>query len=455
MTGKDSGRYNNKSRTTLLRLYYFHTDTSENNNVNSGSQGRVPRVLRELQSQKHRQSKVLQVRGEIPTGASPIGRLQYVWQTFPFDAAVVAQAMRFKAEGLFFCDSTLFIAETSPLIWDAMTDRNEIALIPRIINEISKWIDDAPSLNQDAHARIKARLSGDTKSGVQVIVKPDQEWMSKGVWYYADLLGVRKLMWHIAEDDLGQRMNRAPTGQEVSNHIQQVGTSRAQLLAKQGRDPKVPGNLFNDEWLVATALCYAIASGIEVTLVTGDEAVLDQFAKATVMLTRHYEAMHFSHCIVHSPRSFVVTQISNPDKDLFRSDKIDLVRNPYSSPRDFLPADYHPVQVHCMLLQSTVTRCTFQAEQEMAVVLQKRHQTNGLCTDQLSGRNLHIDPPCVVRAKHADVAVVASDVAIDAGGTIPISFTDIEHSLRNGEEVEDVKWVDPRVLLLPPQYGDQ
>ena len=423
--------------------------------MNSDNRERLPRVLRELQTQRHRRTKVLQIQGEIPGGASAIGRLQYVWQKFPFDAEVVAQAMRFKTDGLFFCDSTLFLAPTSPSIWAAMTERNEIALIPRIIGEISKWIDDAPSKNPEAHALIKARFNGDTKSGIRLIVEPTQPWISRAVWYYADLLGVRKLMWHIAEDDLGKRLNRVPTGQEISNHIQQVGTSRAQLLAKQGRDPRVPDNLYNDEWFVATALCYSIATGIEVTLVTGDEAVLDQFAKATVMLTRHYEAMHFSNRFVQSPRDFFVKTISNPDKGLFRNSEIDLFKNPYSSPLDVLPADYHPVQIHCMLLQSTVTRCTFQAEQEMAAVLQKRHETNGLCTNQLGGRNLHIDPPCVVRAEHADMAVVATDVTINAGGTIPISFTDIEHSLRNDEEVVDVRWVDPRVLLLPPRYGDR
>lgn len=423
--------------------------------MNSDNRERQPRVLRELQTQKHREFRVYQVQGEIPAGASPIGRLQYVWQKFPFDAAVVAQAMRFKTDGLFFCDSTLFLAPTSPSIWAAMTDKNEIALIPRIIGEISRWLNDAPATNPEAHARIKARLRGDTKSGVQLIVEPIQEWISRGVWYYADLLGVRKLMWHIAEDDLGKRLNRVPTGQEISNHIQRVGTSRAQLLAKQGRDPRVPDNLHNDEWLVATALGYAIATGIEVTLVTGDEAVLDQFAKATLMLTRHYEAMHFSNRFVQSPRSFVVKTISNPDKELFQNGEIDLVKNPYSSPREVLPTDYHPVQVHCMLLQSTVTRCTFQAEQEMAEVLQIRHETNGLCTNQLAGRNLHIDSPCVVRAEYADMAVVATDVTIDAGGAIPISFTDIEHSLRNDEEVVDARWVDPRVLLLPPRFADE
>lgn len=421
--------------------------------MNSDNRERLPRVLRELQTQRHRQTNVRQIHGEIPAGASPIGRLQHVWQKFSFDAGVVAQAMRFKTDGLFFCDSTLFLAPTAPSIWAAMTDRNEIALIPRIVGEISKWIDDAPSTNPEAHALIKARLNGDTKSGVQLIVEPTQKWISRAVWYYADLLGVRKLMWHIAEDDLSKRLNRVPTGQEISNHIQQVGTSRAQLLAKQGRHPKVPGNLYNDEWLVATALSYAIATGVEVTLVTGDEAVLDQFAKATVMLTRHYKAMHFANRIVQSPRRFVVNTISNPDKRLFRNDKIDLVMNPYSS-HEMLPPDYHSVQVHCMLLQSTVTRCTFQAEQEMAEVFQKRLETNGLCTDQFAGRNLHIDPPCVVRAEHAHIAVVATDVTIDVGGTIPISFTDIEHSLMNGEEVVDVKWVDPRVLLLPPRFGD-
>ncbi len=406
-----------------------------------------PRILRDLQTNRNRQSKVLQIKGEIPAGASPIGRLQYVWQTFPFDAEIVAQGMKFKQDGLFFCDSTVFIAPTSQTIWTATTEGNNVALVPRIIGEISKWIEDSPSINAEAHALVKAALSGDTHSGIQVIAEPTQKWISSAVWYYADLLGVRKLLWHIVEADLGMRLNCVPTGQEISNHIQQVGTSRAQLLAKQGRNPKVPNNLYNDEWLVATALGYAVTTGIEVTLVTGDEAVLDQFAKAASILTRHYEAMHLADHFVKYPRSFAAKKICNPDKEIFVNDEIELIKSPYASILEVLPTAYHPVQIHCMLLQSTVTRCTFQAELEMAEVLRTKHLTAGLSTSQLDGRNIHPDPPSIIHVEHPDVAVVANDTTIDAGAPIPVASTDVELALRNGEEVVDIKWVDPKALL--------
>lgn len=422
--------------------------------MSSSPRNNPPRVLRALEAQNGRQSKVLQIQGQIPAGTSAIGRLQYVWQTFPFDPEIVSQSMRFKSNGLFFCDSTVFLAPTSSSIWAAMTHRNEIALIPRILGEISAWIKDEPSTNSEAHARVNACLSGDTESKVRIITEPIQKWISKSVWYYADLLGVRKLMWHIAKGDLGKRLNREPTGQEISNFIQQFGNSRAQLLAKQGRNPKVLDNLYNDEWLVATAIIYAIATGTEVTLVSGDEAVLDQFAKATVILTRHYETMHFANRFAQSPRCFDVETIQNPTEDFFQGPEIDLVRSPFSVRRGVLPPNHHPIQVHCMLLQRNVTRCTFQADQEMADVLRTKFVTNGLCSDQLCGRNLHLDSPGIIQAAHGDVATVATDVTINAGGTIPVSFTDIEHSLNNSEEVIDIKWVDPKILLLPPKYWE-
>ena len=414
-----------------------------------------PRILRDIQAKSGRQSKLLQIKGKIPPGATPIGRLQYVWQSFPFDAEVVAQGMKFSKNGLFFCDSTVFIAPTSHLIWRAMTEGNKVALIPRIIGEISTWLEDSSTTNREARAQAKAALGGDRNSGIQIIVEPAQKWISEAIWYYADLLGGRKVMWHIAEDDLNKRLGRMPTGQEVSNHIQLIGTSRAQLLAKQGRNPKVLSNLYNDEWLVATAVGYAITSGIEVTLVTGDEAVLDQFAKAASIITRHYEAMHLAERYVQSPRSFVANRICNPDKELFVDDEIELVKSPYTSILEVLPTTYHPVQIHCMLLQSTVTRCTFQAEIEMAEVFRTKHLTAGLSTSHLDGRNIHPDPPTVVHAEHHDVAVIAKDITVDAGGPIPVALTDIELALQNGEDVVDIRWVDPNVIQLPPGFSEK
>jgi len=171
-----------------------------------------------------------------------------------------------------------------------------------------------------------------------------------------------------------------------------------------------------------------------------------------VLLSRHYEAMHFADRYVQSPRTFGSETIANPDIELFHNSEIVLVKNPFSSRDDFLPAKHHPVHLHCMLLQSTVTRCTFQAEQEMSEVFRVKYATSGLTSDLLHGQNLHIVPPRIVRVSHPDVAVIASDMTIDVGGPIPVSFSDIEYSLVNDDVVTDVKWVDPRVLLLPARY---
>lgn len=409
-----------------------------------------PRVLREQEKRMVRPSTLAQVHGQIPVGATPIGRLHYVWSHFPFDAGIVAQGLRFKPGGMFFCDATVFLAPTSSLIWDAMVDLGTIALVPRIAGEIRRWIEAAPSTNPETHARVHAAFRGDTNCGVTIVPEPRQEWIASAMWYYADLLAVRKLMWHIAEDNLTKQKGTSPTAQEISNHIQQLGTSRAQLLATQGREPNVASHRYNDEWLVAGALCYAIVTGNEVTVVTSDEAVLDQFVKATSLLTRHYEAMHFAHRFVRSPKSFATQTILNPDDELFRESEIVLIKDRFASRTAFLPVDHRPVQMHCVLLQSNVTRATFNADQEMSEVLRVKHVTGGLATNRLSGRNLHFIAPRVVRATYGDVAVIASDKTIAAGGKIPVAFSDLECSLVNDDAIADVKYVDPRILLLPP-----
>lgn len=165
--------------------------------------------------------------------------------------------------------------------------------------------------------------------------------------------------------------------------------------------------------------------------------------------------MHLAERVVQSPRSFAAKKICNPDKEMFVDDEIELVKSPYASILEVLPTTYHPVQIHCMLLQSTVTRCTFQAELEMAEVLRTKHLTAGLSTSQLDGRNIHPDPPTVVHAEHPDFAVIAKDKTVDAGGPIPVALTDVELALQNGEDVVDIRWVDPKVIQLPPGFCEQ
>jgi hypothetical protein len=420
--------------------------------VDSKKSQKRSRIQREIAKQKVREAKVMQGFGDIPSGAGRIGRLQYVPQEFDYDADTVASALRFSPGGVCFCDATVFIGPTPSQIWDAMTEQNRVAIIPAVLLEIRHWLDGTNDVNKAIRSEVRTALKSESGGRIFVPARPGAKWIDEGMWYYANLLGTRKLAWPIVEGQLAKELNRAPTPHEISNFIQKLGTSRAQLLAKQGRNPKVPENIFNDEWLVALALGHAIVCGIETTIVTSDEAVFDQYVKATLLLTCHYEAMHLADQISRHPQRFSVETIANPDPELFSGPTIDLVRGPVLNRADYLPSQHTSVQIHCMLLQEKVTRYTFQAEQEMRDVLRLRHATNGLCTDALDGRNLHVVIPGAARSKKLDYVLIASDMTVDAGGPIPIALADVEAALRNEDQFQDIKWVDSRVLLLPSRF---
>src|SRR5580765_5134425 len=92
-----------------------------------------PRVWQELERQMSDRVQVVQGPGPIPQGIAAVSRLGSYWQRFPFDADAIASSINFLSGGVFFCDSTLFLAPTDARIWKALLREKRIALIPPLI----------------------------------------------------------------------------------------------------------------------------------------------------------------------------------------------------------------------------------------------------------------------------------------------------------------------------------
>jgi hypothetical protein len=318
------------------------------------------------------------------------------------------------------------------------------------MDELKWWLADCKGVNPEAHKQLHAHLNGDDSAPVRLIEQPPFVDLGAAVLYYTNLLGIRKHSLGIARRKLEKEIGRTPSKQEVSNYCQQVGTPRAQLLGKQGEEAKVPQHLYNDEWLVVSAMLFAIATGNEVTVISSDEAVLDQFCKLKTLLTWHYLAMLFADHYSANPLAFSTERAVNPDPSAFGEDEVLLIRKPSPLPFEFLPRKSRRVMIHCMLLRQEVTRVTFNAERQMRQLLDLKGRTGGLNTDKLEGKNCHLFLTEVAARKVGDLAVIAHDIAAPVGNSsINLSAADLEMALLSNEKAIPVNIIDPSVLLLP------
>ena len=399
-----------------------------------------PRVVRHIFDQLLPSIQVVE-RDPPPPGAASVGRLETILQRFQFDADGVAGSINFRP-GVSLCDSTVFLAPTDNRIWQALLREKRVVLIPPILDEMQLWINEPKGVNLDAHKQVQAHLTGDESAQVQTLDPPPTQELINAAVYYINLLGARKHMAKIARQKLERELGRQVSAQEVSNHLQQYGTSRAQLLARQGEEAKVSDHLYHDERLVVAALLLAIVSGREATVITSDEAVLDQFVKMTCLLNWHYLAMVLADHYADNPSAFTTRLVDNPDSTVLEDDKVLLLQKPSSLCLELLPSRPAYVMAHCMLLQKEVRRVSYNAEMGMRQMLDIKGRTGGLTTERLNGMNCHLYLTAEARAKAGDYAAIVHDKTAPIGDTgMRLAGVDLGHSLHSNEQCSAINTV--------------
>ncbi len=351
---------------------------------------KVPRAVADLRDKMLDQHVTEPMPDGIPEGGHPIGRL-CTYQQGPFlsDPSDIAAGLNFKSGGAFFCDSTMFISETASEIWSALMRDRRIVLVPPMIQELEAWVRDPRGTNASVHSEIAAALAGKCSDAVRLADPPMDDVTRTAANYYLNLLGMRKHSLQLARDRLEKKLGRPASAQEVSNYCQQTLTARGQLLGRQGLEPKIPAHLYNDERLVVWAIFHAICSGEEVTLLTSDEAVFDQFWKATQLIHGHYYSMSFADLYAANPQRYSAKVEKYNKSGVFVNDEVIIIQKPQPQTYDLLPPPNREVQIHCMLLQREWTRVTYRAEIGMRRLLRIKGQTGCLNTDRLNGRNCH------------------------------------------------------------------
>lgn len=407
---------------------------------------KVPRALRDIQS-----ALITQIdrpeSPDVPPELVEIGRLGIYPETSARDPVAIAKVIRFSKQGAVFCDSTVFIAPTEPEIWEALLEERRAILISPLLSELKWWLGDSHGSNPHARKFVEASIAASSigeLGPIEIVDRIPSPDLRFAIDYYVKLLSIRKKMGDIGKSRFERKFGRSPSNQELSNSLQQAGGASAQVVAKQGQSPKVEHHLFNDELLVVTAFIYAISTGTDVTILSGDEVVFDQYMRMIFLLTAHYKAMFVAEHFSADPKQFDCVTVPVPDKRTLVDEEAIFLRGPVDLIDNALPPTFRSVQIHCMLLQETVARATFRAELEMNHLFRVKRQTAGLNTDRFDGNNCHFYLGPTARKTFARGPIIGHDYCAKPQGTdLTLSANDVELSMHHIVHYNGVRNISP------------
>jgi hypothetical protein len=161
-------------------------------------------------------------------------------------------------------------------------------------------------------------------------------------------------------------------------------------------------NFFTDEDLVVSAVLHSIASGREVTILTRDMGIQEQFVKLWRMIDLHFQGMMFADKFAANRTSFQTTQLVReiPELRFFFADDDGLIVDKNTSDLDsfhktLLPKNVSINVVYCDWFggqgaQRVFSPVSFTAISELKRLIQVKGRTGGSNTDALDGFNCHI-----------------------------------------------------------------
>ena len=357
-----------------------------------------------------------------PVNRTPVPRLCFSAFSEPLPFSYEGYAKTITDSSLedhaFFLDTCFVKKEVPQDFWDALSQRT-ICITDWIDFELSEW-KAAPRLNKGFHAAyMNAHQNGDSQ--FQFLPKPDSGLpLDVAIRHYAGLLGLRKSAFSRIRDDLTKRNGTPPSDDEVKSRVQKLVKERGMLIASKGEKDAAKPNFLADEYLVVQAFAYALTTGRDVTVLTRDRDLSEQFYKTQYLLDTHYRSMLLADSVVEQPLNFLKAKYDDPEFALPGYESMTLYQMPAGMEHRVLPDDYHFVNVHVDRIVESgndlgYLSMRFCAETEMARVLTTKGETNGLSTKVLDGQNLHRSVHPAMQEQMGIYMAVTRDRFIEAG----------------------------------------
>lgn len=295
----------------------------------------------------------------------------------------------------------MFINPTDERIWRSLlARRGRIAITESVLAELSLWLGSKPSCNELAHAAVLQSLKRAGNGPIRIVRLPSSGTPAyTAVEYYSMLLGLRKRGYQFAADWLHQQGDQPIDRQTLSNACREVFGDRTQRMARETRDGRLPVSLA-DEAMIVQALQWSLFNRSEVTIVTRDEGVFEQFYKGVWLLDTHYRGLLMGRLYSADKARFKPRQVTANDcktdwakrafQQFFAYPEITLLQLPSATLKELLPPYFEMVSWHCAFLKGDcLSQLSFAGEIEMQRVLEAKGCTGGLTSPVLDPWNTH------------------------------------------------------------------
>ena len=332
------------------------------------------------------------------------------------------------------------------VVWEALLKR-DIVITPLVRQELQPWLDN-PRCNTRMRDEVKQAID---RSHPRIHIKEiDKNLSCHGLLYYMNLLILRKLYGFGVARDFTAKYGHHPNKNEFYKIVAPTVRERGAILAWKGSQDFSKTNFWADEELTVMAALSALLSGNEVTVLTRDHDVQEQFYKLLFLIEIQYWSMLLANRYASDPSAFSTIPIpkNNSDPQQRFSGDNDLIFAPILDSkngwRGLLPEPRRDVLVQCLWFaggpsQMTFCPLSFNADLDMVKLLDIKSRTCGLNTDKLEGRNCHALP----YPDHAGLrpfAAVAMDRKVDILGRFECSAVDFVHALHCVERYEMLEW---------------
>jgi hypothetical protein len=292
----------------------------------------------------------------------------------------------------YFLDTCFLVKEEIPVaFWKTLRQFN-ICIVPLIAYELEPRMK-STDRNVEIFHELSAAKANST-AGIQFLPNLDlSSECDKGAMHYIKLLALRKQIFEIAAQQHKLDFGTDPSPEELRQFVQGLVSDRGMTLAKKGQTDSTKQNFVADESLLVRAFLYALTYGCDVTILTRDKDLLEQFYKFQYLLDTHYRSYLIAQHFVKQPLNFEEFPIQTETEEL-PFHRYRPLRIPCGVDERVLPTDYRFANIHVDYIgeekgRTLLSTYRFSADREMLEVFRIKGRTNGLNTDCIPGWNLH------------------------------------------------------------------
>lgn len=348
------------------------------------------------------------------------------------------------ASHVFFVDTCFAKKHVPQDCWDALLTRT-VCVTSWINYELKQWKDE-PSINRSFRDAVVAAEQGKQSSVLHLaddFFCPDIE---RAIQHYIKLLCVRKELMHRVYLQLLNETGSAPSPEEVHRRVQSTVRDRGMRLVSKGSKSMDKANFAADEDLVVRAFAFALTTGRDVTILTRDGDLLEQFYKLQYLLDTHYRSHLLAESFQKQPLNFHRIEHFSKEIEMHEFESVELYSMPAGMTERVLPSEFAFVNVGVERIMESgsdlyFTSLSFAAETGMSELLRVKGETNGLNSNILGRINFHLSTRLSRQSGHGQVVALAEDRFIKENDW-RASLTDVQLALVPCERLGAVQVVE-------------